>query len=92
MSGLDQVFKEFYETSKIENSIIDNHRKFDEYNIMIYCIEQNIDAIKEENRLFNLCQKHGVGYVCSDWDISFELYLLNHHIFPHIFLVLRKKG
>ena len=73
MSGLNCAFQEFLETSKIKNTIIDKHRKIDEYKIMVYCMEQNIDVNKEKNRLFNLCLKHGVGYQCSDWDINLEL-------------------
>ena len=48
MSGLDCAFREFLEKSSISNAIIDKHRKFKEYKIIIYCMEQNINVEKEK--------------------------------------------
>ena len=44
MSGLDCAFHEFLQTRRISIAIIDKHRKFKEYKIIIYCMEQNINV------------------------------------------------
>lgn len=72
MPGLNWAFEEFYQTSKIQNVIIDKRRTFDNYSTKLHCLEKDIDVNKEKQHLFNLCLKHGVGYNCSNWDINFD--------------------
>ena len=94
MPGLNWAFEEFYQTSKIQNVIIDKRRTFDNYSTKLHCLEKDIDVNKEKQHLFNLCLKHGVGYNCSNWDINFDTkksYLLNLLIFQPIVLLLVKK-
>ena len=62
MSGILNAFEEFRETSKIKNVIIDWSRKNNEIMLYVYCIEKDINALNEKNRLLNLCCKHGVSW------------------------------
>ena len=48
MPGLDCAFREFVETTRILNAIIDKHRQFEEYKLIIYCLEKIINVKKEK--------------------------------------------
>ena len=63
MSGIVNAFKEFKQTSKINNVIIDWSRKNNEIMLYVYCIEKDINILNEKNRLLNLCCKHRVSWV-----------------------------
>ena len=62
MSGIVNAFKEFKQTSKINNVIIDWSRKNNEIMLYVYCIEKDINILNEKNRLLNLYCKHGVSW------------------------------
>ena len=70
---MDCAFREFFETSKISNAIIDKNGRFKKNEIITYCLEKNINVEKEKKRLFDLCVKHGVNYFGSDWNINFDV-------------------
>ena len=57
MSGLVQAFQEFRQTSKINNGIIDWCRKIDKIQLRIYCLEKDINIVKEKKKTFNSCSK-----------------------------------
>ena len=47
---------------KIKNAIISLTRKENDYVLDVYCLQKDINVLKEKNRLFNLCQTwHIVG-------------------------------
>ena len=48
MSGLDCAFREFVETTRILNAIIDKHRQFEEYKLIIYCLEKILSKKKKK--------------------------------------------
>ena len=48
MSGIVNAFKEFKQTSKINNVIIDWSRKNDEITLYVYCTEKDINILKEK--------------------------------------------
>ena len=73
MSDLDYAFREFVETTRILNAIIDKHWQFEEYKIIINCLEKIINVKKEKKKLFDLCVKHGVNYFGSDSSINFDV-------------------
>ena len=54
-------------TSKIKNAIISWN-----FVLYVYCLEKDINILKEKNHLFNLIVKHGVSWHGS-WDINFDL-------------------
>ena len=62
MSGLVQAFQEFRQTSKINNGIIDWCRKTDKFQLSVYCLEKDINIVKEKKRLLSLVRKHGVSW------------------------------
>ena len=74
MSGLDCASHEFVETTRILNAIIDKHRQFEEYKIIIYCLGKIINVKKEKKKkLFDICVKNGVNYFGSDSNINSDV-------------------
>ena len=53
MSGLIQAFQEFRRTSKIDNCIIECCQKIDQIKLSRYCLEKDINIVKEKKRLLN---------------------------------------
>lgn len=70
--SLNCTFEEFRETRRIRGAIIHKHTGPKDFKMAVYCIEDDIDLLSEQKRLFDTCEKYGVGYSSSEWDINFD--------------------
>ena len=72
MSGLIQAFQEFRPTSKIDNCIFECCQKIDQIKLSRYCLEKDINIVKEKKRLLNFVRKHGLSWG-GTWENNPEL-------------------
>ena len=73
MSAINGAFLEFKQQCDVEGKIIIPYRSEKDFTIAIYCLEKNISVDKQRKKLFSLYKKHGVHYLSSAWDISFDV-------------------
>ena len=70
--SLNCTFEKFRETRRIRGAIMHKHTGPKDFKMAVYCIEDDIDLLSEQKRLFDICEKYGVGYSSSEWDINFD--------------------
>ena len=62
------IFQEFKENSKINKAGFNYNRKDDEFLVYVHCPQMDINIKNEQNRLLNLCYKHGLCWG-SSWEM-----------------------
>ena len=70
--SLECAFQKFKEKCNFEKWIITWKKREKKFFLFIYCLEKDIDILKEKKRLSKLLIKHGVWWGDS-WDNDFEL-------------------
>ena len=65
MDSNNIYFREFKENCEIERCIITKYKSPKDFQIVIYCLEKDMNMYKERTRLFYLCKKYGIHYLAS---------------------------
>ena len=90
--SLSSLYMDLKKKCKIKNKITDWKKNENEFKIIIYFLENNINVEKEKELLNNLYQKHGLSWTAFDPREVKKIILIKKLYDSILLLVLKNKS